>query len=115
MFRPGLSRDRRGLTLIEIMTVVLVIGILLSIAIPNFVSARDRAGLNACLTNLKRIDNAKDQYAAERKKHDGEAVGWADIVPGYVKSQPECPASGTYTLNVIGENPTCTVAAHVLP
>ncbi|MCL5104790.1 MAG: type II secretion system GspH family protein [Armatimonadetes bacterium] len=115
MFRSTWSRNRRGLTLIEIMVVVLVIGILLSIAIPNFVSARDKARLNSCLTNLKRIDNAKDQFAAELKKHEGDAVGWADIVPGYVKSTPACPAGGSYTINPIGENPTCTVAAHVLP
>jgi hypothetical protein len=28
---------------------------------------------------------------------------------------PACPAGGTYTLNAVGELPSCTVPGHVLP
>src|ERR1041385_7721732 len=56
--RPGIEWDRRdrqdGYTLIEMMVVVLVVGILLSIALPTFLGARERAqnrGAQAGLRN----------------------------------------------------------------
>ena len=40
-------RPTRAFTLVEIMIVVLIIGILLSIAIPNFISARESSRAKA--------------------------------------------------------------------
>ena len=97
------------------MIVVLIIGILMAIAVPNFIQARTTSRMNACIANLKQIDSAKEQFAMENKLDTGATVAWTDIVPTYVKSQPSCPAGGTYTIDVIGTNPSCTVAGHVLP
>ena len=67
-FRP--KNQKAGFTLVEIMIVVLIIGILLAIAIPNFVAARESARAKSCVGNLKQIDSAKQQSA-----HGQQTVG----------------------------------------
>jgi len=99
------------------MIVVLIIGILMAIAVPNFIQARQTSRRNSCIANLKQIDSAKEQFAMENKLDTGATVAWTDLVTTYMKSQPSCPGGGTYTIDVVGTNPSCSLAAsgHVLP
>ena len=115
------NRDprKKGFTLVEIMIVVVIIGLLCAIAIPNFVKARNTAQTNACINNLRQIDGAKNQWALETGQLDNATPANSDITP-YIKlnknsSIPPCPAKGTYSLRDMTTSPTCTVANHVLP
>ena len=110
-----IRNKKKGFTLVEIMIVVLIIGILMAIAVPNFVQARNTSRRNSCIANLKQIDSAKEQFAMEAKLDTGAAVAWTDLVSTYMKSQPACPAGGAYTIDVVGTPPSCDVALHVLP
>ena len=114
-----MKNRKKGFTLVEIMIVVLIIGILMAIAVPNFIQARQTSRMNSCIANLKQIDSAKEQYAMEAKLDTGATVTSANLAPTYVKSFPSCPGGGTYTINVVGTNPVCSLAAapdlHVLP
>jgi type IV pilus assembly protein PilA len=51
--RKRLARDEEGFTLIELMVVVLIIAILLAIAIPSYLGARERASNRAAQSNLR--------------------------------------------------------------
>jgi len=106
--------DEAAFTLIEIMIVVAIIGLLAAIAVPNFLKMRTQAQARACITNLQRIDSAKQLWGLENGKTDGEEPQEADIVPTYIKTKPTCPSAGTYQFKPIGQAPTCTVPAHTL-
>ena len=71
---------------------------------------------NACINNLRQIDAAKNEWALENNKTDGAVPTGEDLLP-YFKDGifPVCPSGGTYTINAVGEPPTCSVPGHVLP
>jgi DNA repair exonuclease SbcCD ATPase subunit len=74
---------------------------------------------NACINNLRQIDAAKQQWALEKNKTDAAIPTLQDIAP-YLKLDangniPGCPSGGAYTLNAVGELPSCSVPGHVLP
>src|SRR6266536_1817636 len=63
-----------GFTIVELMIVVAVIGMLLALAIPNFMKSRDTSQLTAVFNNLRMIETAKDQWALENKKGTGDTT-----------------------------------------
>jgi len=115
-----MRRGEKGFTLIEIMIVVLIIGILLAIAVPNFIKARETSRAKSCIANLKQIDAAKEQWAMDNKKTTGDVPAWPGDLVGsanYIKgSEPSCPSGGVYTCGAIGTDPVCSIGGtHVLP
>jgi hypothetical protein len=107
----GLITGYLGIALIPI------IGILAAIAIPNFVKARTTAQMNACLSNLRQIDGAKQIWASEHTKEATDTPTAQDL-DAYFKggvSSMKCPAGGAYTINPVGQKPTCSIPKHRLP
>ncbi len=102
-------RKKRAFTLIEIMIVVLIIGILLAIAIPNFMTARDTSRANACISNLEEISAAKQEYAMDQRLTNSAVPTQSELVPTYINHWPLCPSQGTYTINAVSVDPTCSV------
>lgn len=107
--------SKRAFTLIEIMIVMLVIGILLAIAVPAFVKARDNSTTKACISNLREFEEAKEQWAMETSQSPTATPTQANLYPAYLHNWPTCPLSGSYSLGNLSTRPTCSVAAHVLP
>jgi prepilin-type N-terminal cleavage/methylation domain-containing protein len=104
-------RRCRAFTLIEIMIVVLIIGILLSIAMPNLVYTREKTRSKACAGNLRRIQWAKDCYLMDYSRPITDTPPTDKVYgpTGYIREAPLCPSSGTYTINAGNADPICTV------
>jgi len=54
--------NRRGFTLIELLIVVVIIGILATIAIPKFASSKEKAFLAAMKADLRNLVTAEESY-----------------------------------------------------
>ena len=105
-----------GFTLVEILIVVAIMGLLLTIAVPNFVKSRAQAQKLVCKENLAQIESAKQVWGLEIGRGMGDEPTQLDLIGPtlFIKEMPKCPGSGTYTFNVIGSNAVCTVTGHVL-
>jgi prepilin-type N-terminal cleavage/methylation domain-containing protein len=57
-----MNRHRQGFTLIELLIVVVIIGILASIAIPKFSATREKAYISAMKSDLKNIASQQEVY-----------------------------------------------------
>lgn len=102
------KRRDSGFTLVEIMVVVMILSILLMIGVPGWLGARDRTQTKACISHLRDIRYAKEAWAMEYKKGGNDNPQWSDLL-SYIKSQPVCPASGTYTIGAVVDDPTCSI------
>ncbi len=106
---------------------VAIIGLLATIAIPNYVRARTTSQCNSCISNLREIQGATQMWALENKIASTSPVQYSDI-SSYLRRAVSCPSAGSdttftgsYELNGVTNQPTCRilgndpVSPHVLP
>jgi prepilin-type N-terminal cleavage/methylation domain-containing protein len=107
-----LRSNKEGFTLIELMIVIAIIGILAAIAIPNFISYRDKAYCSAAESDVQSVMGAIADYFSNP---DNMTV--SDGSPGLPVSGTDLsgtntyaitsPASNTYTVTVTDQSGRC--------
>lgn len=63
------AKARRGFTLIELLIAVVIVGLLVAVALPNFLSSSNKSRLTEANQALSAINNGQSEY---RFKHPGQ-------------------------------------------
>ena len=90
-------RYRKGVTLVELLIVVLILGALAAIAVPRIIGGATTAKTNACNTNVDLINTAMELYYANNDSYPSLAVLFADT-NYFPDGTPVCPFGVSYTL-----------------
>jgi prepilin-type N-terminal cleavage/methylation domain-containing protein len=101
-------RARKAFTLVEILIVVVILGILAAIVVPQFTSASEDAQISNVQSQLQTVRNQIELY---RVRNNGQLPdfannGWDDIVTSeYLRSEPINPRTGVATIVVQAGGP----------
>lgn len=103
-----IMRNKKGFTLVEIIIVVAIVGILSAVATIHFIRARQMARNNICVTNLKQIQDAIQNWAIGENMDATDIPTTGDLVPRYIQSWPACPQRNqSYEPCAVDEVPQC--------
>ena len=108
--QPVRKNKQRGFTLIEIMVVVVIIGVLGAIVVPQFMSRPDQAKVTAAKIDIQAIATALEMYRLDNAHYPSTQQGLEALVKrpsgsptarnwnsqGYLKSMPIDPWSTPY-------------------
>jgi prepilin-type N-terminal cleavage/methylation domain-containing protein len=106
-------KKRTGVTLIELLIVVLILAALSAIAIPRITQSAQSAKQNACDTNISVINSAIEMYAADNSgAYPADDAAMQTVVTGdtdyFPDGAPTCPLSGTYTMDAGTKRMSCS-------
>jgi len=94
------NRVRKAFTLVEILIVVVILGILAAIVVPQFTNATQDAQGGNIQTQLDTLQNQLELYKARTNAYpDIVTNGWSDLVNGgYLKTPAKNPVNGSETV-----------------
>jgi general secretion pathway protein G len=112
------KRNVSGFTLLEIMVVIVILGVLASMVIPNLLGNKEKADRQKVVTDIVALENAMDMYKLDNSRYPTTEQGldalveMPDVDPeprdyrsgGYIKRLPQDPWGNEYLLVSPGEN-----------
>ncbi|MCG3736421.1 type II secretion system protein GspG [Vibrio cincinnatiensis] len=106
-----------GFTLLEVMVVVVILGILASVVVPNLLGNKDKADQQKAITDIVALENALDMYRLDNSVYPTTDQGLEALVSkpsnpeprnyradGYIRRLPKDPWGNDYQYLSPGEH-----------
>ena len=84
-------RNRKGLTLVELLIVVIILGALAAIAIPRITTSSTTAKQNACNTNVDTLNTAIEMYKMDKSSYPASLTTLTGDANYFPDGAPACP------------------------
>ncbi len=112
------KQHQRGFTLLEIMVVIVILGILASLVVPNLMGNKEKADRQKAVSDITALENALDMYKLDNSIYPNTEQGLEALVSkptsqpeprnyrddGYIKRLPQDPWNNDYQLVSPGEH-----------
>ncbi len=112
------SKSQQGFTLLEVMVVIVILGILASMVVPNLMGSQEKANMQKAVQDITALENSISMYKLDNYNYPTTEQGLEALVEettteplprrfqegGYVKRLPNDPWGNEYQLLNPGEN-----------
>lgn len=113
-----LPKKNKGFTLLEIMVVIVILGLLMSIVVPNLMGNKETADIQKAVTDINGFETNLDMYKLNNNRYPTTEQGLqalvekpsVDPVPrrypdgGYIRRLPDDPWGNAYLYQSPGEH-----------
>ncbi len=117
MINSKAENKQQGFTLLEIMVVIVILGILASLVVPNLMGNKDKADRQKVVSDVIALENALDMYRLDNSNYPSTDQGLDALVSepsgdptprnyrdgGYIRRLPQDPWGNDYVLISPGE------------
>lgn len=112
------NNRQQGFTLLEIMVVIVILGMLAAMVVPNIMGNKEKADQQKAVSDIVSLENMLDMYKLDNSKYPTTEQGLESLVTkpsaspeprnyrdgGYIKRLPQDPWGNDYLMMSPGEH-----------